>query len=66
MSRLPGLPGRGDRVRLVHIGDPHTRLTPGTEGTVSFIDGLCTIHVHWDDGSHLSLVPDQDDWESCN
>ena len=31
---------RGDRVALVHTGDPHTRLRPGDEGTVTRYDPL--------------------------
>ena len=50
----------GDRVRLIACDDPHTRLTPGAEGTVSLVDDLGTLHVTWDDGSNLGLIPDLD------
>jgi hypothetical protein len=53
----------GDRVRLVHTDDPYTRLEPGEEGVVSFVDHLGTIHVDWDSGSSLGLVPGVDRWE---
>jgi len=29
----------GDRIALVHTSDPHTRLIPGTAGTVTGYDG---------------------------
>ncbi len=51
----------GDRVRLVHCDDPYTRLRPGALGTVSFIDDLGTLHVDWDDGSHLGIVEEAGD-----
>jgi Domain of unknown function (DUF4314) len=35
----------GDRVELIHTSDPYTRLTPGTRGTVTFIDDRGTVHV---------------------
>jgi len=54
---------RGRRVRLIHCDDPHTRLKPGTRGTVTFVDGLDTVHVAWDDGSRLGLIPGVDEWE---
>jgi hypothetical protein len=52
----------GRRVRLIHCTDEHTMLTPGDEGTVSFVDSLGTLHVDWFDGSRLGLVADEDEW----
>lgn len=54
----------GDRVRLVRCNDPYTRLKPGDEGTVSFIDDMGTVFVNWDSGSSLGLVRQAGDaWE---
>ena len=54
----------GDRVRLVRCSDPFTRLTPGSEGTVTFVDDMGTVHVRWDDGHSLGLVAEAgDQWE---
>jgi hypothetical protein len=53
----------GDRVRLVSTSDQHTRLLPNTEGTVVNIDSLGTLHVDWDDGSTLGLIPGEDVWQ---
>ena len=53
----------GDRIRLVVITDELTRLRPGTLGTVSCVDDLGTIHVAWDSGEQLGLVPGEDEWE---
>ncbi len=53
----------GDRVPLISMVDEWTRLGPGTEGTVRFVDALGTIHVDWDSGSHLGLVAEAgDEW----
>ena len=47
----------GDRVALVHTGDPHTRLIPGTAGTVTgYDDRHGQLNVAWDDGSSLSML----------
>ena len=35
----------------------------GTQGTVQFVDDAGTIHVQWDTGSSLGLVPGADEWE---
>ena len=62
---VPGSPSvqRGDRIRLVRCTDDHTRLRPGLYGTVSVVDDLGTVHVQWDDGCTLGLVPGEDAWE---
>lgn len=52
------------RVRLVSTDDPYTRLKPGDEGTIAFIDDAGTVHIDWDNGSTLSLVPGVDEWET--
>jgi hypothetical protein len=53
----------GDRVRLIFTDDPYTKLYPGEEGTVSFVDDFETVHVHWDGGSRMGLIPGADQWE---
>lgn len=50
------------RVRLVRTSDPYTNLQPGDEGAVMMIDDIGTLHVRWDNGSTLGLVPGEDDW----
>jgi hypothetical protein len=51
----------GRRVRLVRCNDPYTALAPGSEGTVTFVDSLGTVHVNWDDGARLGLVEEDGD-----
>ena len=57
------VPNPGDRIRLVRCTDEWTRLTPGALGTVTVIDSVGTVHVRWDGGGTLGLVPDEDAWE---
>ena len=52
---------RGDRVRLMHVNDPYTKLERGELGTVMRVDSLGTVHVKWDSGSTLGLVPEAGD-----
>jgi hypothetical protein len=52
----------GRRVRLERTTDEYTRLAPGAEGTITFVDSLGTLHVDWDDGSRLGLVTGEDRW----
>lgn len=50
----------GDRVVLEFTDDPWTKLNAGDEGTVTFVDHYGTLHVRWDSGSSLGLVPGHD------
>lgn len=52
---------RGDRVQLVSTSDPVTQLKPGDQGTVGFTDSMGTIHVKWDSGSSLGIIPEDGD-----
>ena len=46
----------GKRVRLVEmVGE--TAVPTGTEGTVTTVDDGGTLHVSWDNGRNLILVP---------
>ena len=51
------------RVKLIHMNDPYTKLISGDEGTIKFIDGIGQIHVQWDNGSTLALIPGEDQYE---
>lgn len=52
---------RDTRVVLDGMGDPQGP-PAGTEGTVMFVDDIGTIHVQWDTGSTLGLIPGVDDF----
>jgi hypothetical protein len=43
--------------------DDYTKLKPGDEGTIQYIDDMNTIHVKWDNGEHLGLLPDVDEYQ---
>lgn len=50
----------GTRVELVELNDPYRLLPAGLQGTVSCVDDTGTIHVDWDNGSHLGVVYGED------
>jgi Domain of unknown function (DUF4314) len=54
---------KGDRVLLRSTTDSHTALRRGATGTVILVDDFGTVHVDWDDGSNLGLVPGEDTWD---
>ena len=54
----------GRRIRLLNTTDPITELKPGDQGVIHSIDRVTDIvHVRWDSGSTLSLLPGDDAFE---
>ncbi len=53
---------KGTRVRLIHMNDFHA-VPEGTYGTVNYVDDIGSIHVNWDNGSTLALIPGEDKFE---
>lgn len=63
MRQTVGKPGPVQsraEVRLVRTSDPVTDLKPGAEGTVDFVDDVGTVHIQWDNGSNLGMIPGED------
>lgn len=50
----------GTRIQLGYMKDDYSHLTPGSEGTVEYVDDAGQIHMNWDDGSTLALIPGED------
>lgn len=50
----------GTHVVLVSMNDPYRTMPEGLTGTVSCVDDTATIHVDWDNGSHLGVVYGED------
>lgn len=53
----------GTRIRLINMNDPWHPVEPGTEGTVQSVDDIGQLHMKWDNGRTLALVPGQDHFE---
>lgn len=52
----------GTRVELVAMKDEQAPPV-GTKGTVQFVDDMAIVHVQWETGSTLGLVPGVDKWQ---
>ena len=50
----------GTRIRLNSMDDPYAPITPGTEGEVDFVDDAGQLHMKWDNGRSLALIPGED------
>lgn len=55
------LPKVGQRVELVALNDPYTKIPVGMRGTVRFVDDAATVHVEWDNKAKLGLCYDDGD-----
>lgn len=53
---------KGDRIALDCTNDPFTHLKRGDKGTVSYVSqNESRIGVKWDNGSTLTMIPDEGD-----
>lgn len=50
----------GTRILLIQMDDPYAPVSSGTRGSVEHIDDAGQIHMAWDNGRTLPLVPDVD------
>ncbi len=55
------LPVPGTRIELIAMPDDPHPVAPGTRGTVTRSSEY-QVHVAWDDGRALSVLPDLDVW----
>ena len=50
----------GTRIRLNSMEDPYHPILSGMEGEVHFVDDAGQIHMKWDNGRGLALIPGED------
>jgi hypothetical protein len=52
----------GKHVELIYMEDPQAP-KPGTKGIITKVDGIGQIHVNWNNGSKLALIPGEDEYK---
>ncbi len=50
---------KGTRIELISMEDSQA-VQSGTKGTVVCVDDIGTIHMKWDNGRTLGLIPGED------
>ena len=50
----------GTRIELLGMDDPFAPIEPGTRGTVRMVDDAGQLHMQWDNGRTLAVVPGED------
>lgn len=51
---------KGKRITLIRMGDDPNPIKAGEMGTIQGVDGIGQIHVNWDNGRSLALIPGTD------
>lgn len=54
----------GTRLLLLSMEDPYAPVESGTRGTVKAVDDMGQIHMLWDNGRTLALVPGEDSFRT--
>ena len=53
----------GTRIEIEYMNDPQA-VPSGTRGTVDYIDDAGQIHIKWDNGSSLAILPNEDNFRT--
>ena len=56
----------GTRLELKEMDDPYAPVQPGTRGTVAVVDDLGSIHMDWDNGRTLAVIPGVDQFRKLS
>lgn len=60
VERLRELYPPGTKIQCIKMDDPYHAIAPGSIGTVDYVDDAGTIHMSWENGSSLGLIPGED------
>lgn len=53
----------GTRIMLEYMADDPRPIPSGTKGTVEHVDDMAMIHVRWDNGRKLAVIPGEDSFQ---
>ena len=53
---------KGKKIRMILMNDPNP-IPHGVTGIITHVDDIGQIHVNWDNGSKLAVIPDVDKFE---
>ena len=54
---------KGTKIRCIKMNDPIHPIPSGMKGEVTHVDDLGQIHMKWENGSSLALIPTKDTFE---
>ena len=53
----------GTKIQLISMHDEKYPVLPGTVGEVTHIDDMGSIHMKWENGSSLAIIPEVDSFK---
>ena len=53
----------GTKIQLISMRDEKYSVIPGTVGEVTHIDDMGSIHMKWENGSSLAIIPEVDSFK---
>ena len=53
----------GTKIQLISMRDEKYPVLPGTMGEVTHIDDMGSIHMKWENGSSLAIIPEVDSFK---
>ena len=56
----------GKRIKLIEMVDDPYPVKNGMKGIITHVDDLNQIHVKWDNGRSLAVIPEIDKFEIIN
>ena len=56
----------GTRIMLISMDDPYAPVAAGTKGTIDFVDDFGQLHMTWDNGRTLAVVPGVDSFRKLS
>ena len=56
----------GTKIQLISMRNEKYPILPGTVGVVTHIDDAGSIHMRWENGSSLALIPEIDSFQTVS
>ena len=63
VERIKKMYPAGTRIELLSTMDDQQGVEKGIKGTVTFVDDIGTVHMKWDNGRGLGLIPGEDNFK---
>ena len=57
---------KGTKLQLISMRNEKYPILPGTVGVVTHIDDAGSIHMRWENGSSLALIPEIDSFQTVS
>lgn len=54
---------KGTRIEIISMNDPYSSIESGTKGTIERVDDIGALHMKWDNGRTLGVVPGEDSFK---